>query len=144
MLKGNTSSIESLFLSSFSSCAMSWFRNRRYATEDTVVIVNRTYLFFLPPPNNRKRLYWERRSWSWTMSCPHPKAPPGVRSLHSLLYLWNAPFLLIHADSLMAIRSGRNVRQRRLHSKEADAPDGSAARGDPGCPQVRLGVRRDG
>lgn len=44
----------------------------------------------------------------------------------------------------MVIRSRWNMRQRWLHSKEAYAPDGSAAHSNPGCPQVWLGVWWDG
>lgn len=35
---------------------MSWFRNSRYATEGTVVIGNRTYLFFFSPQQQEAAL----------------------------------------------------------------------------------------
>lgn len=68
---------------------------------------------------------------SWGTTPPTPK----------LLYLLNLFFpCWFMITFLSAIRPGRNLRQRRLYSKEANAPDGSAALGHPGCPQVWLGI----
>lgn len=71
---------------------------------------------------------------SWGMT------PPTIKLLY-LFHLFSCRFMIA---SLSVIRSGRNVRQRWLHSKEAYAPDGSAAHSNPGCPQVWLGIRRNG
>lgn len=120
---------------------MSWFRNRQHATEDTVVIANRTYLFF---PQQQEAALLGKKVMVLDYVVPTPKGtswgtvPPLTLTL---LYLLNVFFLLVHGHFLMVTRSWWNLCQRGLHSKEADAPDGSAAHGDPGCPQVRLGVR---
>lgn len=119
---------------------MSWFRNSRYATEDTVVIVNRTYLFSSTTGSGSIG----KEGHGPGLCCAHTQRNLlgyGPSPYVTPWYLLSVFFLLIHGDFLMVIRSWGNVCQRRLHSEEADAPDGSAALGDPGRPQVRLGVR---
>lgn len=124
---------------------MSWFRNSRYATEDTVVIGNCTYLFFFFSTTGSGSIGKEGHGPG--LCCAHTQRNLlgyGPSTYCNAVVFIESFFLLFYGHFLMVIRSWWNLCQRWLHSKEADAPDGSAAHSDPRCPQVRLGVRWDG
>lgn len=97
---------------------------------------------------NRKLPCLGRRSWSWTMLCPHQKEPPGVKHFQVsrsfyLIWLQTHHFHVSLMCSAVAIRSRWYMCERGLHSQKADAPDSHAEHGHAGCTQVRLGVRGD-
>lgn len=108
---------------------------------------------------NRNLLIWGRRSWYWTMLCPHQREPPGVRYFHFripsyILYMWCCIYLNLiwlvsdHIHMVLMCpavvnRSRWNMCECGLHSQETDAPDGLAQHGNAGRAQVWLGVWRD-
>lgn len=74
---------------------------------------------------------------------PTPKGTSWGMMPATVKLLYEIPLFscCVMVPSLSLIRSGRNMRQRRLHTEEAYAPDGSSAHSNPGRSQVWLGIR---